>query len=88
MLWKIYSLSLISIVELFSNNVHVHYFRIQLHMDNSKANCNGEILNFWNSDMTTILLMKTTSKSFVKLNTMLYKSSLLSLLFMPSARIN
>ena len=48
---KLHQLSIITILEPFSNSVHVQSFKVQLNMENATSNCNGKIWVFWSNDI-------------------------------------
>ena len=56
MLRKMYQLSVIAILEPFSDSVNIHNFKMQLSMDNATSNCNDKIWVFWNSDIDCNIL--------------------------------
>ena len=58
MIMKFHHLSVITILEPFSDNVHVPCFKVQLNMENSTSKCNGKILFFGAVISTLIFLMK------------------------------
>ncbi|XP_069154435.1 uncharacterized protein [Solanum lycopersicum] len=49
-------LSIIAILEPFSDNVNIQSFKVQLNMDNATSNCNSKIWVFWNSDIDCNIL--------------------------------
>ena len=51
MLRKLHQLSVITILEPFSDSVHVQCFKAQLIMENATSNCNGKIWDFWSNDI-------------------------------------
>nr|XP_019067280.1 uncharacterized protein LOC109119268 [Solanum lycopersicum] len=51
-----YQLSVIAILEPFSDSVNIHNFKMQLSMDNATSNCNDKIWVFWNSDIDCNIL--------------------------------
>ncbi|KAG5605830.1 hypothetical protein H5410_027322 [Solanum commersonii] len=53
---KMHNLSIIVILEPFSNNSHINTYKIQLNMEQAYCNNNGKIWLFWNSDMTCNIL--------------------------------
>ena len=56
MLRKMHHLSIIAILEPFSDNVNIQSFKVQLNMDNATSNCNSKIWVFWNSDIDCNIL--------------------------------
>ncbi|KAG5599775.1 hypothetical protein H5410_031145 [Solanum commersonii] len=48
---KMHHISIIAILEPFSDTTHVHTFKHQLAMDHAMSNCNGKIWLFWNLDV-------------------------------------
>ena len=56
MLRKVHHLSIITILEPFSDSVHVQNFKDHLNMDNATSNCNGKIWVFWSSDVDCNIL--------------------------------
>ena len=53
---KLHHLSVITILEPFSDSVHIQNFKVQLSMDNAISNCNGKIWVFWSSDIDCNIL--------------------------------
>ena len=51
MLRKLHNLSVITILEPFSDSVNVRNFKVQLNMDKATSNYNGKIWVFWSSDI-------------------------------------
>ncbi|XP_015159877.1 uncharacterized protein [Solanum tuberosum] len=51
MLKKLHHISIIAILEPFSDIIHVQNFKHQLAMDHAMSNCNGKIWLFWNLDV-------------------------------------
>ncbi|XP_069145607.1 uncharacterized protein [Solanum lycopersicum] len=51
MLRKMNHISVIAILEPFSNRVNIQSFKVQLNMDNATSNSNSKIWVFWNSDI-------------------------------------
>ena len=56
MLKKLHHLSIINILEPFSNSVYVQNFKVQLNMENATSNYNGKIWVFWSSDLDCNIL--------------------------------
>ena len=56
MLRKLHHLSVITILEPFSDSVHIQNFKVQLSMDNAISNYNGKIWVFWSSDIDCNIL--------------------------------
>ncbi|KAH0709402.1 hypothetical protein KY284_010829 [Solanum tuberosum] len=53
---KMHNLSMIAILEPFSDNSHINTCKIQLNMEQAYCNNNGKIWLFWNSDMKCNIL--------------------------------
>lgn len=53
---KVYNLSLIAILEPFSDSSQLYNFRLQLNMDNASCNQNGKIWLFWTTNYTCNVL--------------------------------
>ena len=51
MLRKMNHISVIAILEPFSDRVNIQSFKVQLNMDNATSNSNSKIWVFWNSDI-------------------------------------
>ena len=62
---KFHQLSIITILEPFSNSVQIQNFKIFLNMDNAISNYNGKIWVFWTVMWTVTFLMRMNSKSLV-----------------------
>ena len=56
MLRKLHHLSVITILEPFSDSVHIQNFKVQLSTDNAISNCNSNIWVFWSSDIDCNIL--------------------------------
>ena len=56
MLSKLHHLSVITILEPFSDSVHIQNFKVQLSMDNAIRNCNSKIWVFWSNDIDCNIL--------------------------------
>ena len=56
MLKKLQQLSIIVILEPFSDSDHVQNFKVHLNMDNATTNCNGKIWVFWSNDVDCNIL--------------------------------
>jgi len=56
MLKKMYQLSIIAILEPFSDITHVHNFKNHLATDHPVSNCNGKIWLFLNMDIDCVVL--------------------------------
>ena len=56
MLKKLHHLSVIAILEPFSDSVHIQSFKVQLSMENAISNCNGKIWVFGSSDIECNIL--------------------------------
>jgi len=53
---KLHHLSIIAILEPFSDNSHIDMFKIQLQMDHATSNPNGKIWLFWSNEVTGSIL--------------------------------
>ena len=51
MLRNFHQLSVITILEPFSDSVQVQCFKAQLNLENSTSNCNRKIYVFWSNDI-------------------------------------
>ena len=56
MLSKLHNLSVITILEPFSDSVHIQNFKVQLSMDNAIRNCNSKIWVFWSNNIDCNIL--------------------------------
>ena len=56
MLRKMNHISVIAILEPFSDRVNIQSFKVQLNMDNATSNSNSKIWVFWNSDVDCNIL--------------------------------
>ncbi|KAG5580317.1 hypothetical protein H5410_050944 [Solanum commersonii] len=56
MLKKMHQLSIIAILEPFSDNSQVQNFKNQIDMEHAVSNCNGKIWLFWNRDIDCVVL--------------------------------
>ena len=75
MLRKLHHLSVITILEPFSDSVHIQNFKVQLSTDNAISNCNSNIWVFWSSDIDCNILDEDEQKSTcnMKHNELLYQ---------------
>ena len=53
---KLYNLSMLAILEPFSNQAHIDSCRMQLIMDHSYSNSNNKIWLFWSNEITCDIL--------------------------------
>lgn len=58
MLKKMHKLSIIVVLEPFSDSTHVQHFKHQLAMEKAISNCNGKIWLFWTTDIDCVVLEK------------------------------
>ncbi|WMV32724.1 hypothetical protein MTR67_026109 [Solanum verrucosum] len=56
MLKNMHHISIMAILEPFSDIIHVQTLKHQLDMDNAMSNCNGKIWLFWNLDVDCIVI--------------------------------
>ena len=87
MLRKLHHLSVIAILEPFSDSVHIQSFKVQLSMENAISNCNGKIWVFWSSDIECNILDEVEQQITCNMKHKEYHINLLIPLSMLNAKI-